>query len=115
MPNMTAEVLVERMKRIPDFILSKIAEILDSYDKEAAVAEGFVFDCCPKCGTIHPRIIKGGKTSTGKQMYRCLDCQGRFTANYGTYSFYSHQSPEAWNDMIKMTLAGDTLESISLA
>jgi len=30
------------MKGIPEFILSKIAEILDCYDKETAVAEGFL-------------------------------------------------------------------------
>ncbi|HBO35644.1 MAG TPA: hypothetical protein DD633_03565 [Sphaerochaeta sp.] len=115
MPQMTAETLVERMKGIPEFILSKIAEILDSYDKEATVAEGFLFERCPKCGAIHPRIIKGGKTSTGKQMFRCMDCQRRFTADYGTCSFYSHQGTEAWNELIKMTIAGETLKTISNA
>jgi len=114
MAKMTAKVLAERIKGIPEFILSKIAEIIDSYDKEITVAESFMFERCPKCGTIHPRIIKGGKTSTGKQMFRCMGCRGRFTADYGTYSFYSHQSREAWNDMIKMTLAGETLKTISL-
>ena len=86
MPQMTADVLVERMKGIPEFILSKIAEILDCYDKETTVAEGFLFERCPKCGAIHPRIIKGGK-----QLFRCMDCRRRFTADYGTCSFYSHQ------------------------
>ncbi|RFU96263.1 hypothetical protein DYP60_01470 [Sphaerochaeta halotolerans] len=65
MAKMTAEEVVERMKGIPDFILSKIAEIPDSYDKEATVAEGSIFERCPKCGLLHPRVIKGGKTSTG--------------------------------------------------
>ncbi|NCB03355.1 MAG: hypothetical protein EOM67_14550, partial [Spirochaetia bacterium] len=41
MPQMTAETLVERMK-------------------------GILFERCPKCGVAHPRIIKGGKTSTGE-------------------------------------------------
>ena len=62
MPQMTAETLVERIKKIPEFILSKIVEILDSYDKESTVAEGILFERCPKCGVAHPRIIKGGKT-----------------------------------------------------
>ena len=78
MPYMTADALVERMQGIPEFILSKIAEIIDSYDKETTVVEGFLFERCPKCGAIHPRIIKGGKTSTGKQMFRCMDCRRRF-------------------------------------
>jgi hypothetical protein len=44
----TADVLVERIKGIPEFILSKIAEIIDSYDKEITVAEGSAFERCPK-------------------------------------------------------------------
>lgn len=113
MTTMTADMLVERMRTIPDFIIGKIIDILDAYEKESIAAEGLSFAHCPKCGIVHPKVIKGGKTSTGKQMYRCTECQRRFTADYGTYSFYSHQSREAWNDMIKMTLAGKTLESIS--
>ncbi len=86
MPQMTAETLVERMKGIPEFILSKIAVILDCNDKETTVAEGFLFERCPKCGAIHPRI-----------------------------TFYSHQGTEAWNELIKMTIAGETLKTISNA
>jgi hypothetical protein len=56
MPYMTADALVERMKGIPEFILSKIAEILDCYDKETTVAEGFLFECCPKCRAIPPEV-----------------------------------------------------------
>ncbi len=104
MATMTTDMIAERMKTIPDFILGKIIDILDSYEKENTTAEGLTFEQCPKCGIVHPKVIKGGKTSTGKQMYRCMECQRRFTTDYGTYSFYSHQRPEAWNDMIKMTL-----------
>lgn len=115
MARMTAKEVAERMKEIPDFILSKIAEIIESYDKEAIAAEGSAFEHCPKCGLLHPRIIKGGRTSTGKQMFRCMECQKRFTTDYGAYSFYSHQSREAWNELIKSTIAGDSLQSTSLA
>ncbi len=95
MPYMTADALVERMKGIPEFILSKIAEILDCYDKETTVAEGFLFERCPKCGAIHPRITKGGK-----QMFRCMDCRRRLTADCGTCSFYSHQrDPKPGNNL----------------
>jgi len=48
MPKIAIEALIERMKGIPEFILSKIAEIPDSYDKETTVAEGFLFEHCPK-------------------------------------------------------------------
>jgi transposase-like protein len=115
MATMTADMLVERMRAIPDFIIGKIIDILDAYDKESTTAEGLAFGHCPKCGIVHPRVIKGGRTSTGKQMYRCMECHRRFTADHGTYSFYSHQSPEAWGEMIKMTLAGSTLEAVSQA
>ena len=59
--------------------------------------------------------MKGGKISTGKQMFRCKDCWQRFTAEYGAYSSYSHQSPEAWNELIKLTITGETLETILVA
>ena len=68
MAHLTADALVDRLKGMPELLLSKIAEILDYYDKETAVAEGILFERCPKCGAIHPRLI-----------------------------FYSHQGTEAWN------------------
>jgi len=83
MPYMTADALVERMKGIPEFILSKIAEILDCYDKETTVSEGFLFECCPKCRAIHPRIIfysyqgtKPGMCGSWKRQQGGLDPQG---------------------------------------
>ena len=113
MATMTTDMIAERMKTIPDFILGKIIDILDSYEKDSTTAEGLAFEHCPKCGIVHPKVIKGGKTSTGKQMYRCMECQRRFTADYGTYSFYSHQRPEPERHD-QDDLAGD-LEAVSHA
>ena len=40
---------------------------------------------CPSCHSNN--IIKSGKSSTGKQRYRCNHCQKRFITNY-TYKAY---------------------------
>jgi hypothetical protein len=52
MARMTAKEVAEQMIVIPDFILSKIAEIIKSYDKEAPAAEGSAFKHFPKCGPL---------------------------------------------------------------
>ena len=58
-------------------------------------------DMCPKCGAIHPRLIRGGKSHSGKQMYRCKECDKRFTydnvhqehsgARLAAHKFCAHQ------------------------
>jgi hypothetical protein len=53
MSQLTAETLVGRMKGIPDFIFGTIVEILESYDTEVMVAEGFIFERCPVCPACH--------------------------------------------------------------
>ena len=40
---------------------------------------------CPHCHSNN--ILKSGKSSTGKQRYRCKNCQKRFIADY-TYKAY---------------------------
>lgn len=68
-----------------------------------------VIDVCPKCGKVHPRIIKGGKANSGKQMYRCLECNKRFTYDHGSLTYYSHQDQDKWNDLILETQKGESL------
>ena len=62
------------------------------------------FDMCPKCGAVHPRLIKGGKSHSGKQMYRCKECDKRFTYDNGHLTWYSHQPYDKWSMFIKSTL-----------
>ncbi len=70
MATMTTDIIAERMKTIPDFILGKIIDILDSYEKESTTAEGLTFEQCPKCGIVHPKVIKGGRHPPAS---RCTD------------------------------------------
>lgn len=56
---MTAEDLGERMQVIPEFILRKISEILDTYDKETTAAIVPMFGHYPKCGVTLPENHEG--------------------------------------------------------
>ena len=67
------------------------------------------FDMCPKCGAVHPRLIKGGKSHSGKQMYRCKECDKRFTYDNGHLTWYSHQPYDKWSMFIKSTLEHGSL------
>lgn len=71
----------------------------------------FVFERCPKCGAIHPRLLKGGYTSKGKQMLRCTECNKRFVVDSGQLTFYSHQDQAKWNDLIIDTEEDSSLKS----
>ena len=66
-------------------------------------------DMCPKCGAIHPRLIRGGKSHSGKQMYRCKECDKRFTYDNGHLTWHSHQSYDKWSMFIKSTLEHGSL------
>ena len=66
-------------------------------------------DKCPKCGTAHPRLIRGWKSRSGKQMYRCKECDKRFTYDNGHLTWYSHQRYDKWSMFIKSTLEHGSL------
>lgn len=84
-------------------------EIIDFIEVNHA-ADEYVIDCCPKCGKIHPPVIKGGITSKGKQMLRCKTCNKRFVVDFGQLTFYSHQEQSKWNDLIIDTKLGCSLK-----
>jgi transposase-like protein len=67
------------------------------------------FYMCPKCGAVHPRLIKGGMSHSGKQMYRCKECDKRFTYDNGHLTWYSHQPYDKWSMFIKSTLEHGSL------
>ena len=106
---MNIEEIKVKLEELPEFVINKIVTILQEYDVEFNQAETIKFDKCPKCGKVHPHIIKGGKTKGGKQMYRCKDCNARFTSDYGFITFGSAISKEGWTEAIKSTLEGDSL------
>lgn len=112
------ENLRSQFSSLPPFILSKIAAIISDYERELSDLSEARFDTCPKCHEAHVRITKAGKTSTGKQMYRCKSCQARFTADHGTLFFYSHQDEISWNEFIRQTISctpmKETAESLDI-
>ena len=106
---MNIEEIITKIKELPEFVINKIVSILQEYDVELNQSGTIIFEKCPKCGKEHPHIIKGGKTKSGKQMYRCKDCNARFISDYGFITFGSRLSKEAWNEAIKSTLEGEPL------
>ena len=74
---------------------------------KSAKNEKIFFEVCPKCGKVHPHIIKGGRSGSRKQMYRCKECGKRFVYDTGTFFFYSHQNRDKWARFIQMTFEKD--------
>ena len=94
--------------------ISTILKLFESYlaDNSIAKKDG-VFEVCPKCGMVHPMIVKGGKAGSGKQMYRCTHCGRRFTEDHGTIMHYSHQGDDAWKVLMMDTINGVSLKKTS--
>ena len=67
-------------------------------------------EVCPKCGKVHPHIIKGGMSGSGKQIWRCTECGKRFVHDTGTFPFYSCQYRDRWARFIQMTMEKDSLK-----
>lgn len=78
-------------------------------------ASHYHFDVCPKCGAIHPSLGGGGYTKAGKPMLKCKECGKRFVYDHGQLTFYSHQTPDKWDDLIIKTHEGDSLKKIAVS
>ena len=94
--------------------ISTIVKLFESYlaDNRIVKDDG-LFEVCPKCGKVHPAIVKGGKAGSGKQMYRCTHCGRRFTEDHGTIMHYSHQGDDAWKVLMMDTISGVSLKKTS--
>ena len=94
--------------------ISTILKLFESYLADNRMVKGDgVFEVCPKCGKVHPIIVKGGKAGSGKQMYRCTHCGRRFTEDHGTIMHYSHQGDDAWKVLMMDTISGVSLKKTS--
>ena len=50
--------------------ISTILKLFESYLKDNSIVKGNgIFEVCPKCGKVHPVIVKGGKRETDVQMH----------------------------------------------
>lgn len=104
------EELKFRIDALPDFVLKKVDKVVAEYEKDRNEEVHITFETCPKCGVTHPRLIKGGKTFRGKQMFQCKECGSRFVADYNEVTFNSRLSREQWNEAIKCCINGDSLD-----
>ncbi len=105
----TVETLQNRLIGTPLFVRKKVDAVLSEYEKDEEETSNIVFDICPKCGAVHPRLIKGGKTRKGKQMYRCKECNSRFVVDYNEVTFHSRLSKSQWSDAVKSAVTGDSI------
>lgn len=70
-----------------------------------------VIECCLHCGSI--AIKKHGTTKGGVQRYICKDCGKTFAENYGLITHYTHLAEWQWQEVIRATVAGDSLTTIA--
>lgn len=97
-------------KGLAEYQISRIQELLDSFVQEDK-PEASAVEVCPKCGKLHPHVIKSDFAGSGKQLYRCKDCGKRFTYDHGTVTWYSHQDPDKWKTLILDAFGGAGLDS----
>lgn len=96
---------------ITQYQAERIAEMILDYTHSNSLLEVSLPEQCPKCGIYHPNVVRNGKTSSGKQMYRCKGCGKRFTATNGHLMENSHFGKDKWRGMIIDTICGLSIKS----
>ena len=95
--------LIALVKQIPEAYLEetleKVKEIKDKADSEEAAVD----PCCPHCSST--KIVRNGKKS-GRQAYRCNECQRSFVATTKSAMENSHSSEAVWKQVISDTVDG---------
>lgn len=66
---------------------------------------------CPGCGSID--IIKKGKNSADKQIYKCKDCSKKFSDTTGTAMFRSKLTMAQWKGLLLGIVQNLTLKQIA--
>lgn len=101
------------LSTLSKYQIDRVNQLVIDFDNCNKAVNNFEVDKCPKCGVVHPKFILGGKTAAGKQMIRCKECNKRFVIDHGQLTFYSHQSQAKWDDMIKLTITGESIKKTS--
>ena len=101
---------LRREKGLTEYQISRIQELVDSFVREDK-PEASAVEVCPKCGKLHPHVIKSGFAGSGKLLFRCMKCGKRFTYDHGTLTWYSHQNADKWRTLILDTFEGTGLDS----
>jgi transposase-like protein len=66
---------------------------------------------CPLCS--HPKAHKHGKTSSGSQRYRCLNCKQTFSDTFDTIYYRRQVSQEKVRIVLQSHCEGTSLRGIS--
>jgi transposase-like protein len=78
---------------------------------ELTASLSFEKTSCPRCGS--GSFIKHGKTSLGRQRYRCRECRKTFSETTGTPFMYSKKTLDDWASYLFCMEGGLTLRKIS--
>lgn len=105
---MDLQELIELLPQLSEFELKKVFDLVSGY-VERKKDEGIRFEHCPKCGARNPTLIKGGRSTSGKQLYRCKECGRRFTCDHGSVTYSSKLSDDVWMEALSLVLGGATL------
>ena len=66
------------IEKLYPYQVEQIERQINSYITINESIDSYQFEVCPKRGAIKPRLIKGGRSNSGKQMFRCKECNKRF-------------------------------------
>jgi transposase-like protein len=99
------KIISGRWTGLDDFTFSnsQIEEILGALNFEKS--------SCPHCGSRN--FVKHGRTSLGRQRYRCRECRKTFSETTGTPFMYSKKALKTWAGYLFCMSGRLTLRSIS--
>ena len=104
---MNLEEIIKKLSNteLSEYQIQELDKQINQYMNDNNTASNPIVEVCPKCGKVHHKVIKAGKTRGGKQMLRCKDCNKRFVEDTGQLTFYSHQELSKWRIVLKDTLS----------
>ena len=100
---------------LDQYQIDKINKTVNNCLSENEEADTYIIKTCPKCGITHDNFVKGGFSSSGKQMIRCKCCEKKFVVDHGQLTFHSHQKLSKWNDFIILTTKGESIKDTAVA
>lgn len=101
--------IIEYYNSLDEFAQNKIDKELIDLMNAKNESRNYCIKYCPKCSAINNGFIKSGFSNSGKQMYRCNECNRRFVGDHGQLTYYSHQDESKWDQLIM-----DTFNQISV-
>ena len=95
--------LIALVRQIPEAYLEETLEKVKEVKAKADSEEEEADPSCPHCNST--KIVRNGKKS-GKQAYRCNNCQKTFVATTKSAIQNSHSGKAVWKQVISDTVSG---------